>query len=76
MADVDEKSAAPSEAMMLWKDKEITVRVRDLAWIAERVHQGYHTDHPGFYESCPKGVCSFITTLLIEKAPKEDATNG
>lgn len=71
MADVDESAVAPPEAMMAWKDQEISMPVRDLVWIAERVHQGYHTSHPGFYESCPKSICAFITQVLMEKAKKE-----
>lgn len=28
-----------------------------LRWVAQTVHQGYHTDHPGTWEECPKNIC-------------------
>lgn len=42
-------------------DKETEALLR---WIAERVHQGYHTDHPGNWQECPKGICQAVHDYL------------
>lgn len=41
------------------------IEVDDLKWIAQTVHQGYHTTQPATFADCPKSVCKFVTSLLV-----------
>lgn len=38
-----------------------------LEWVAQTVHQGYHTDHTGTWRQCPKSICASIRSHLTEE---------
>ena len=52
-----------------------------LKWLAQTVHQGYHVDQKGTYETCPKSVCCAVKDFLqarslenlVGEALQEDA---
>ena len=35
-----------------------------LKWLAQTVHQGYHDEQKGTYETCPKSVCCAVKDFL------------
>lgn len=37
-------------------------------WVAQTVHQAYHTDHPGTWEECPKNICSSVKYWLNKRS--------
>lgn len=47
-----------------------TIKISDLEWIAQTIHQGNHVDQNGTFATCPKSVCKFIVLLLIEAGIK------
>lgn len=39
-------------------------------WLAQTVHQAYHTEHPGTWETCPKDICASVRHWLKEDASR------
>ena len=38
---------------------------RDLLhWLAQTVHQAYHQEQPGTFETCPKSICRAVDDFL------------
>lgn len=37
-----------------------------LKWIAQTVHQAYHTDQLNTWETCPRGICGSVRVWLQE----------
>ena len=35
-----------------------------MRWIAQTVHQGWHGDHGGTFETCPKSTCRHAAEIL------------
>ena len=33
-------------------------------WMAQTIHQAYHSDHPGTFETCGKNTCDAATQAL------------
>lgn len=49
---------------------EVKVKVADMKWIAQTVHQGNHQDMTGDFWACPKSVCDFIARMLQAQGQK------
>lgn len=41
-----------------------------VAWMAQTVHQAYHTDHDGTWETCPKDLCASARLWMKETGTK------
>jgi len=37
-----------------------------VAWLAQTVHQAYHTDHEGTWHTCPKDICASTRAWIAE----------
>lgn len=35
-------------------------------WVAQTIHQAYHTDNPGTFLVCPRTVCKSSAIILFE----------
>jgi hypothetical protein len=38
----------------------------NLCWMAQSIHQGHHTDEPGTWKECSKGVCGSMEHMLSQ----------
>jgi hypothetical protein len=45
---------------------------KNICWMAEKIHQGYHTDHPGTWKTCTKGVCGSVEYMLAQAGFDKD----
>ena len=50
----------------------VEVLEREMRQIAQQVHQAYHTDIDGTWETCPRGVCQRARSVLEEVRLKEE----
>lgn len=48
----------------------VLMPTKDLKWMAQTIHQAYHTSNPGSWQECHKATCSFVT-MTIAEAPVE-----
>lgn len=48
-------------------DKE---SVEFVCWMAQTVHQAYHTEHEGTWHTCPKDVCVSASRWLVDTSVK------
>jgi hypothetical protein len=61
----------PSQALLDGQAHEIELQKRYVRWMAQTIHQGYHTDDPGAWNGdCPKDVCSSTRRHLQEYGKK------
>jgi len=61
MMKLDEKDGQLEEARA---DKAILVK--NLCWMAERVHQGHHLEHSRGWRECTQGVCGSMEHMLAQ----------
>lgn len=40
--------------------------IETVHWVAQTVHQGYHADSPGTFETCGKNTCDAATQALAK----------
>lgn len=43
---------------------EIAAHILMIRWMAQTVHQGYHQDQPGTWETCPRDICASAVAHL------------
>ena len=47
------------------RTKLLDDETRDLLhWLAQTIHQAYHQEQPGTFETCPKSVCRAVDDFL------------
>lgn len=50
-------------------NRKIQIKVDDLKWIAQTLHQGYHhnpKEETVTFTKCPRSICMFIVVLLVK----------
>jgi hypothetical protein len=55
-------------------NEDLMIAVKNMCWMAEKIHQAHHDTVPATWKLCGKGVCGSMEYMLAQVGLTKDLT--